>query len=364
MALVKCPECGKKVSSSAVACPECGYAVKEHFENNPIPIENEKTITTPSESKNDKRKKNQKTALIVLSIIFILIIILIAIGSGKDKNTTDNKTETKATTTEAINGEDYESAVLDAFWSGTSSILGIEYSDFKFTHTACSYICEQKTSDGYTSYYYLVETACETKNAYGTKVTHPITARCYYVPDYSNDVMVTYMTLDGEKVYYDEEKEDWLLGLGEKSTQSQTNKSSTEESKTPVATTKKHEKTTKKPSESTTKKPITKPTFTGDLCTNIDFYTGMPKYITSEFELTENICVAGKLSGVSGENNLVVRFTFPDGSTEDTMQYYIPNNDTIQVAIYAGDIGVGNGNVQVIFEETNEVLATYNYTIV
>lgn len=33
MALVTCPECGRKnVSNTAVACPDCGYAIKEHFE--------------------------------------------------------------------------------------------------------------------------------------------------------------------------------------------------------------------------------------------------------------------------------------------------------------------------------------------
>lgn len=31
MALVKCPECGKEVSDTAVSCPGCGYAVKDHF---------------------------------------------------------------------------------------------------------------------------------------------------------------------------------------------------------------------------------------------------------------------------------------------------------------------------------------------
>lgn len=32
MALVKCPECGREVSDSAIQCPNCGYSVKEHFE--------------------------------------------------------------------------------------------------------------------------------------------------------------------------------------------------------------------------------------------------------------------------------------------------------------------------------------------
>lgn len=29
MALINCPECGRKVSSAAVACPDCGYPIAE-----------------------------------------------------------------------------------------------------------------------------------------------------------------------------------------------------------------------------------------------------------------------------------------------------------------------------------------------
>lgn len=32
MALVSCPECGKQVSSTALACPECGFSVKNYFD--------------------------------------------------------------------------------------------------------------------------------------------------------------------------------------------------------------------------------------------------------------------------------------------------------------------------------------------
>lgn len=33
MALVACPECGKKVSDSAVMCPGCGFAVRDYFQD-------------------------------------------------------------------------------------------------------------------------------------------------------------------------------------------------------------------------------------------------------------------------------------------------------------------------------------------
>ena len=29
MALIKCPECGKEISDTAMNCPNCGYELKE-----------------------------------------------------------------------------------------------------------------------------------------------------------------------------------------------------------------------------------------------------------------------------------------------------------------------------------------------
>lgn len=111
-------------------------------------------------------------------------------------------------------GEGYEGTVWEAFWETTSSSLGLEYIDYKMDHTAYSYVSESTTSDGYTAYYYLIKTAYETENVFGKKVLHPITARCYYVPEYSNTVYTTYMTIDGETVIFDEKTEDWLLDIG------------------------------------------------------------------------------------------------------------------------------------------------------
>lgn len=105
------------------------------------------------------------------------------------------------------------------------------------------------------------------------------------------------------------------------------------------------------------------PSFNGGTCLDIDYNTGMPAYIVSQFTLNDDIMVAGCLSGVTGENNLIVRFICPDGTTDDTLQYYIVNNETINTALNADYIGVGTGTVQVILEATGQVLATYAYTI-
>lgn len=115
--------------------------------------------------------------------------------------------------------EDYELTVWQTFWETASEYFGVEYSSYKVAQTAYGYICENETSDGYISYYYLVKTAYETQNAFGQTISHPVTARCYVVPEYSNKVYITYITRDGETVYFDEETEDWLLGIGSKETE-------------------------------------------------------------------------------------------------------------------------------------------------
>lgn len=142
--------------------------------------------------------------VIVLSIIMLLS--LAACGSTTATNSTSSNKEKS--------GEDYTTLVFNAFWEGTCDTFGVNYSDYKWTHTATSYITDSTTSDGYTAHYYLIKTAFDTKNAFGQKINHEVTARCYYVPDYSELVYVTYITLDGEKILFDEEKENWLLGIG------------------------------------------------------------------------------------------------------------------------------------------------------
>lgn len=138
--------------------------------------------------------------------------MVISIATQTDPN--NESAAESSSQTENRSPEDYEGDVFQAFWESASDSFGVEVSDYAWTHTAYNYISESKTSDGYTSYYYLIRTGFEAPNAFGQDVLHEVTARCYYVPDYSNIVYTTYMTLDGETVYFDEETEDWLLGIG------------------------------------------------------------------------------------------------------------------------------------------------------
>ena len=153
--------------------------------------------------------KNPPAAFVAI-IFSLIILVIILVGVTEDATTSKGDT----TATAAKNGEAYELVVWQAFWESTSKVFGIEYSDYKITYTVCDYIQNFTTSDGYESHYYLVKTAFETENAAGEKILHPVTARCYYVPQHSNTVYTTYLTLDSKKVFFDEECEDWLMGMG------------------------------------------------------------------------------------------------------------------------------------------------------
>lgn len=147
----------------------------------------------------------------LLSAIVFLVLLAAIIGVTNSDN--ENSSEQQSTQVSIKQAEDYEGDVFSAFWESASAFFGVEYSDYKWTHTATSYLGDYETNGGYIAHYYLIKTAYEAKNIYGQEVLHEVTARCYYVPDYSNTVYTTYVTLDGDVVSYDEETEYWLMNM-------------------------------------------------------------------------------------------------------------------------------------------------------
>lgn len=158
-------------------------------------------------------KKRMGCLIPVIALVVVLIVVFAMTNSDNSGEPDYSNPAQQSTQTDEKQAEDYEGDVFTAFWEGASDFFGVEYSDYKWTHTATSYICDYETSDGYITHYYLIKTAFETKNIYGQEVLHEVTARCYYVPDYSNTVYTTYLTLDGEVVSYDEETECWLMNM-------------------------------------------------------------------------------------------------------------------------------------------------------
>jgi len=72
MALIKCPECGKKVSDIAHSCPKCGAPIKEDE------YEEEQTIQLTS--------KNLKAQGCLSLFIIVLGFILAAIGGKTNES--------------------------------------------------------------------------------------------------------------------------------------------------------------------------------------------------------------------------------------------------------------------------------------
>lgn len=109
---------------------------------------------------------------------------------------------------------------------------------------------------------------------------------------------------------------------------------------------------------------VSQPTFTGGTCTDIDVYTGMPASIVSKFLTTDIIMIAGRLSGISGQQNMIISWVYPNGATESRRVYYMTNNETTNIGYYGYETGAGSGSVSVSLESTGEVLATYYFTVV
>lgn len=77
MALIKCKECGKEISSEAKVCPNCGY-------------ENKKT--TSNKQSSNQIKTGSIVSLIACSIIIILILGFIIMGlTGSDNNSNQSE---------------------------------------------------------------------------------------------------------------------------------------------------------------------------------------------------------------------------------------------------------------------------------
>lgn len=95
MALVKCPECEKEVSSEAVSCPNCGYPLKGA---NAGPSQNQRlneTNTTIGDAVEIGKPKKKKGCLLKI-VIFMLVIygigIILFIITSKENGNSVNDT--------------------------------------------------------------------------------------------------------------------------------------------------------------------------------------------------------------------------------------------------------------------------------
>ena len=76
MAMIQCPECGRSVSSNAVACPDCG---------NPIANANANTINMQHVTI-EKTNKSLKAQGCLFAFVTLIGVIVLFIGLGKENN--------------------------------------------------------------------------------------------------------------------------------------------------------------------------------------------------------------------------------------------------------------------------------------
>ena len=155
--------------------------------------------------------KTKKVITIFLAVIMILLLAACDMDTGATSNDNDSA-NTKGNSNSAeidYTDSDTEAAVIPVVKETLAESWDLEYSDFKIFETVGDYISESETSDGKTSYYYLVKTAYDDDGGN----THSAAVRAYLVTG-DNTCYITYVTVDGECVYFDEEAEDWLLDIG------------------------------------------------------------------------------------------------------------------------------------------------------
>lgn len=100
MALINCPECGKKVSDSAVMCPNCGYNVKESVEAKKLaavePNVSVKQVTNvpvePVVADTPKKAKKKKNVVVIV-IVCILAFYVIFLSISKCVSYVSNKNQ-------------------------------------------------------------------------------------------------------------------------------------------------------------------------------------------------------------------------------------------------------------------------------
>lgn len=77
--MLKCPECGKEVSSAASTCPHCGYPLKQKTDDNIV--KNDDDGSNNSKPEKIAKTSNNKKKL-TIGIIAILIVLVLAVAGG------------------------------------------------------------------------------------------------------------------------------------------------------------------------------------------------------------------------------------------------------------------------------------------
>lgn len=86
MSLIKCPECGKEVSNTALTCPNCGYSINQ-INQQPVIVPSPPNTPTPSR----KKKHSYGCLTIMVGLLIVFAAIATVMSLTMDNATSTNK---------------------------------------------------------------------------------------------------------------------------------------------------------------------------------------------------------------------------------------------------------------------------------
>ena len=182
--LIKCPACGREVSNQAVSCPHCGQPIMEMVkekerEEEAKQIARYSQIEEYGKSRSKKKGGFNVGCLIIIGMFVVAMIVAVAFPNNKRASETINNSEQQSEAN-TKNDDEYN------YKSMVERYIKDAYPDAKF-----DFVMNYRTwSDG-------TFTMVENQFKIGD-VKHKYVARC-------GGGKLFHLTIDDEKVYYDEE---------------------------------------------------------------------------------------------------------------------------------------------------------------
>lgn len=100
MSLIKCPECGKEVSSSAVNCPSCGH---------PISAVNKTTVVK------EKKKGSCLSKILSFFLVIFIVVMILALTDDSEESTTSTNNASVQEETEPTYIKVTSTELIDTF---------------------------------------------------------------------------------------------------------------------------------------------------------------------------------------------------------------------------------------------------------
>ena len=124
MALIKCSECGKEISSKAAACPYCGCPIED---NNIVAVKIEKATTDePSLGKIEGQKKKKTIITGILVILILAVAIVLGVKTIHNKRFEGCAYATAMALKEILKNPDSLSVYDAEFYTPTNQASGEE----------------------------------------------------------------------------------------------------------------------------------------------------------------------------------------------------------------------------------------------